>query len=232
MSEPIWRLSQRRLSSGRVPCAAASEIDPGAEFRIEMLGAAEGSLRFLTAIERQLERVQTGWGKFPKATSIALALAVFVPTVGVPTYDFYFGDHGLPPADRQRIDELIKIAHSAPGFDAPRRQMFKTLDRDQKITGVGVASGARTTPIIIVPRNQFAEHSGLFQLSAEQVPDERTLDLTLEVTLVSANFENAPRKWLFRQQGMETFSAIMRDKRFLKALIGAKFAKDYGLTFR
>lgn len=197
--------------------AAAQAIEPGALVRIEMLGATTGSLRWLTAIERQLEQIHRGWGRFPRLTQLGIALSIFVPTVGIPTYDFYFGDHGLPKADRERIDHLIALGSKAPGVETPKRHMFNALGRDPKITGVGVAPNPTADPTLIIPSNQFAEHGGLFQL--QELPDEeRTVWPTLDVELLSAHLANAPRAWTFQQEGLAPFTAIMKDKHFLNAL--------------
>jgi hypothetical protein len=74
--------------------AAALELDPGAQIRIEFVDAVESSLR-LNAIfdwlEKQLEQIHVGSGRYPRLRKLAIALAIFIPVTGYPTYDFYFG---------------------------------------------------------------------------------------------------------------------------------------------
>lgn len=135
--------------------AAAAEVEPGTAVRVELVGAIGGSLRYLVLIERQLEKVHDGWGRFPRITQLGIALAIFIPTAGYPTYDFYFGDRGLPQQDRERLDKVIAMARDAPGIDAPRQEMFRILQCDPKITGVGIAPTAKASPAIIVPSSQF-----------------------------------------------------------------------------
>jgi hypothetical protein len=182
-----------------------------------MLGATVGSLRWLAAIERGLEAVHSGFGRYPRLVQLGIALAVFVPVSGIPTYHFYFGDHGLPDEDRERLDEVIALARSAPGVEEPRRKMFSALEADPKITGVGVGSGATGKPPFIIPSNQFAEHGGLF-LPQEPPELERTVWPILDVELVTAHLSNSARTWTFKQEGLPPFGAIMKDKRFLDAL--------------
>ena len=57
--------------------AAALELDPGAQIRIEFVDAVESSLR-LNAIfdwlEKQLEQIQVGSGRYPRLRKLAIAL--------------------------------------------------------------------------------------------------------------------------------------------------------------
>ena len=198
--------------------AAASAIDPEAEIRLELIGANKGSMRVLTAIERRVQRLQDGWTKWPLTVRLGLGLAVFITTTGYPTYEHYFGDEGFSELEKKELSEIVAKAQSAPGFDMPKRQMFKAVEKDRKIVGVGVASGAEEPPKLIVPRSQFAERSGLWELQSDAQDRQRIVGLTLDVVLVAAQFENAPRSWTFRQEGLPPFTAIMKDKRFLDAM--------------
>ncbi|MGE8940761.1 hypothetical protein ACO2I3_02500 [Leptospira interrogans] len=93
--------------------AAAREIDPTAEIRVELVDAVESSLRLNTILdwaESTLERIEVGSGKYPRLKRLAIALAVFLPTVGHPTYEFYFGNDvaALTQEDRRRLDQLLE----------------------------------------------------------------------------------------------------------------------------
>ena len=94
--------------------AAARELDPEAKIKLEFVDAQDGSLRLnvlLEWAEEHVKRVQDGWGKYPRLVRLALALAVFVPTVGYPTYDFYFGDEptfAISAEDWERLEGMIE----------------------------------------------------------------------------------------------------------------------------
>jgi hypothetical protein len=90
--------------------AAALELDPEAQIRIEFVDADDRSLRLnliLEWLEKHLERIQVGSGRYPRLRKLAIALVIFIPTVGYPTYDFYFGDktHPLGAEDRRLMEE-------------------------------------------------------------------------------------------------------------------------------
>ncbi len=202
--------------------AAALEIEPEAQIRVELLDAKESSLRLnviLDWIEAQLARLDDGSSRYWRLKKLAIAIAIFVPTVGYPTYDFYFGDPpvvSLSEEDRLLLDELIEQISDIPVVEAQRRKFFRVLERDPVITSVGVAEGHDNRPAILVPSTEFAERGGLWD--AEEDDQERTLRPVLDVTLISPTLLRRPRAWTFQPEGLPEFSAIMRDKRFLAAL--------------
>lgn len=203
--------------------AAAREIDPNAQIRVELLNADESSLRLnaiLDWIEAQLTRIDEGAGPRWRLRKLAIALAIFVPTVGVPTYDFYFGDHkpAISAEDRQLLHELLDRLKKNPEVGAHRQKFFKTIERDKTITGAGVSEGRREKPIILVPRDQFAEQSGVWQILASDDDQERTTYPVIDTTLVSPVLVPTPRAWVFQPLGLPEFTATMRDKKFLAAL--------------
>jgi len=202
--------------------AAMAAIDPQADFRIEMIGQRDGSLWVFAKIGKVLARALDGWDKLPRAQRIAIAFAIFVATTGYPTYDFYFGDHGFSDRQKEELREIIQQAKSAPGFEDHKQKMFKIAERDSSIKALGVAAGFKSKPDISVPRDQFPEFGGLWAVQVhEQSPTQRILTPELDVILVAAQFENAPRAWTFRQEGLPSFRAIMKDKAFLNALESA-----------
>jgi hypothetical protein len=202
--------------------AAANEIEPNAEIRVELIDAAESSLRLNTIldwVEAQLARVDEGAGKYWRIKKLAIGLAIFLPTVGYPTYDFYFGDPptvSLSDEDRKLLNELLEHTRSAPGVEEKRRAFFRTVERDPSISSVRVAEGRSEPSAILVPSEEFAERGGLWALQEEE--QERTLYPVLDVTLVAPRLVARPRSWVFQQEGMPEFSATMRDRTFLAAL--------------
>jgi hypothetical protein len=143
---------------------------------------------------------------------------VVVPITAKPTRDYWTGHDGFSEKQKKELNEIVDKART-PTVQSQQRQIYRTLQRDTNITGVG--TGVPTTlwkPKVLVPSNQFAEADGLFA-PQEEVPKERVLTPTLDVILVSPQLENAPRAWTFRQEGIPgSFRAIMKDKRFLAAL--------------
>ena len=204
--------------------AAARVMDPDHEYRVTLVEAKVGSSNWLAKVEKPaptqaLERFSKGWKATPIIFRVALGLIIVWPFTVKPSVEYFAQLFGLSDADRAHAESLAEKAGDAPTVDAPRRKMFRTLKRDPRITGVG--SGVPTTPDwkppVMVPSDHFPEAEGLFQIKGPD-PEERTLGMTLDVWLVSPQLENAPRSWAFRQEGLPTFRAIMRDRRFLAAL--------------
>lgn len=212
--------------------SAAREIDPAANIRIELIDADEGSLRLNTILqwaEAQLERIDAGGGQYPRLKKLAIALAIFVPTTGIPTYLKYFGatptielkdqDRKLIEENNRLLNELIGRAQKNPDVGIRKQNFFKTIERDPSITGAGISEGSKIEPIVMIPSDQFAENGGLWAIApAVSEADERTVHPVLDVTLVSATLLPTPRPWRFRPDGLPEFNAVMRDEAFLSAL--------------
>lgn len=201
--------------------AAAREIDPSAEIKVEFVDATEGSLSLNTMLEwaeGHLERIEKGSGKYWRVKRLAIAAAVFVVVTGIPTYQHYVGHEtvDLSDEDRERIDELIKLVGDKPLVEESRRKFFQAIEKDQSIQAVGVTETPGTRPIHLIPSSQFAELGGLWL--PEEENEQRTIWPILDVTLISPVLMNKPRVWRFRPDGLPEFSAKMRDERFLAAL--------------
>jgi len=201
--------------------AAAREIEPSAQIRVELINAAESSLRLnaiLDWLEAQLARIDEGSGKHWRLKKLAIALAIFVPTVGYPTYEFYLGDKSFTSEDRKTLHELLDTVKKNPEIGVHRQNFFKAIERDRSITSTGVSEGHHDRPVIEVPRDQFAERTGVWQILSED-EQERTTRTIVDVLLVAPTLVPTPRAWIFQLlEGLPEFSAIMKDKRFLSAL--------------
>jgi len=187
--------------------AAAREIEPGAQIHIGLVDADESSLRLNTILdwaESQLDRIDKGGGRHPRLKKLAVALAIFGATTGVETYRIYFAPEravSLREDDRKLIEEnshmlheLIERTQKNPEVGVRRQKFFKTLERDQSITGAGISEGPRIDPIVMIPSNQFAEKSGLWAIAEDNPePGERTIHPIVDVTLVAPTLLPIPR---------------------------------------
>jgi len=205
--------------------AAAREIDPDTNIKVELLDAEEGSLRLNTILEwmeSQVARIQDGSGKYPRLKKMAIAAAVFVPLTGYPTYDFYFGDHAveLSQEDRQRLDDFIAITKGKPSIERPAQEFFRALEQDPSIKGVGVTESKDERPRTIIPSSEFPERSGLWSTPQVDIVDQkRTSYPIVDVTLISPVLVRKKLAWKFQPDGgMPAFTAKMSDERFLEAL--------------
>lgn len=212
--------------------AAAREIDPGSQVHIGLIDASEGSLKIRTVlkfVESHLERIDKGSSEYPRLRKLALALAIFVPTTGAQTYSYYFPptqelalkaeDRALLEENNKMLRELLEKTQKSPEVEARRQKFFQTLARDTSITGAGLSEGPKEPPIILIPSTQFAEKIGLWAIVAqEDEAEERTIYPVIDVTLVSPTLLPIPRAWRFQPEGLDEFSATMRDSLFLAAL--------------
>jgi hypothetical protein len=204
--------------------AAAQNLYPDDQIRVTLIAAEHGSSNWMAKIEhssinRGAEKVHAKWKAIPLIVRVGIGLVVVVPVTAKPTWEYWTGNEGFSEKQKQELKDIIDQARTPP-VESQQKKIYKTLQRDPKITGVGtgVPTGPRWKPEKLVPANQFAEADGLFTLQEEQ-PSERTLTPTLDVILVSPQLENAPRTWTFRQEGIQgTIKAIMKDKQFLAAL--------------
>ncbi len=223
--------------------AAAQILYPGEDIRVELIAAERGSSKWLARIERSklnqsLERAKRGWQALPLIVRIALGLVVVVPVTAVPTYEYWTDTEGFSDQQKRELKEIIEQVQGRPTVEAPKRKMYRTLQRDTKIVGVGtgVPDSPNWRPSVLVPANQFAEADGLFSIQ-EQDTREQVLTSVLDVIVVAPTLENAERVWIFRQEGIPgRFSAIMKDRRFLAALnrkaVREQFRTDIRMTIR
>jgi hypothetical protein len=200
--------------------AAARDIDPNAHIRIELIDAVESSIRLNTVLEwleAQLSRIDEGSGKYWRLRKVAIALAIFVPTVGYPTWDFYFGHDKFTVEDRKALHELLDQVKKNPEVGAHRQKFFNKVERDHSITVVGVSEGHGEKPMVEVPRDQFAERTGVWQILSDD-EGSRTTYPVVDVILVSPVLIPTPRSWRFQTEGLPEFNATMKDRKFLAAL--------------
>jgi len=202
--------------------AAVKELDAATNIRVEYISADEGSLRLNALLEwfaEQLENFEEGKSRKWRLYRLLLALVVFVPVGGYPTYDFYFGDHAQPLAeeDRKRLDELAELLRKSESVEAPKRKFYRTLERDPAITAVGIAPNRKEKPAFLIPSNQFAEMGGLWQLE-DATETERVTRPVLDVVLIRPALVHTPRSWTFKPDGLPEFEAVMRDQRVLSAI--------------
>lgn len=217
--------------------AAAVVVDPNCEYRISLVAARPGSSNWIARIERSKinhasERLTRGWKKVPAILRIGIGLAVVIPTTAKPTYDYWLGDDGFSETQLKQLKDIHSAAENDDAVKAHKKAMYKATLRDKKITGIGtgIPTSEDWKPTAMVPANQFAEAEGLFEAQRE-VDDERTVSQTLDVILVTPRLENAPRVWVFRQEGLAgTISATMKDKAFLAALERSAVRESFRLN--
>lgn len=206
--------------------AAAIAVDPDFDYRVRFVAAEPGSSKWLAKIERSkinqaAKDIASGWEQLPLVLRLSLALVVVIPTTAVPTWEYWLGDQEFSESQIQQLEELFEKAQSNPEVQERRQSIYREVQKDRNIIGLGggLPDDKAWRPKNLIPSSQFAEADGLFQLQEVIREDERTIYQVLDVILVTPRLVNAPRSWVFRQEGLPgTFNAEMKDVSFLKAL--------------
>lgn len=223
--------AQVALALGAAIRDAAFIMDPSIKVRIELLSGTEGSFSFNTFIKsinpkdlltkknlKALAVLCVAWFvthsldyAFDKGADIATALieAHFSHTQETP---------GLSEQDKQDIARQVALLLEKNIASDKVQAIYRVLNSDSSISGVGASTRHSERPQNIVPRTEFPSRSGL-QKTSEQQTYSRTKDHEMVLTLISpVLLDESPRRWRFSSPGGE-FGASMKDEKFLKSLI-------------
>lgn len=202
--------------------ALAADLAPGAVVRVELVSGTAGSLSLnslIKALGLQIDR--------EKLKNIALALAAYI---ALETRDYTFGrvldwlTDKEPEAARNLTDEDVKaIAKALQSEPAqrPMRQVFKEVERDGAIRGVGVTDTPGARPALVIPRAAFPERAGM--VVQEQTSTKRIVPLRIPVVLVSPVLVEGDRRWKFQGPSGE-FGASVKDATFIQSVLSGTTA--------
>jgi hypothetical protein len=199
-------------------------ISPTERVIIEMVGVKEGSTRFpqlLKFIDSQFANVHLAWSEYPYLKSMVAGSAHTLYTAVVAasvTLALQPKEQivRLSDVDRALLEPLKAIAAADPAVKDASTRFYRTLENEQAITGVGVSENWIDRPAFIVPRSEFAERGGLWEIEADE-SEGRTQRETWEVVLLRPSLVSRPQPWQFSRGGLK-FSAQMIDAQFLLAL--------------
>lgn len=205
-------------------------VDPGVTVEVEIVDGDRSSLWLNTLLrlcEAKLEQVEEGGAKFPRLWALARGLAIIIVStpIAITAEDVWRRVIGENPqvvelSEDTKADliERFKLALKPDVAEEQKKQFFRALESDPRITGVGVANEPRSTPPPqVTSRDIFSQYVRTSTVD-ERTEGVRTRTETIEVTLVSPVLENAERSWRFRMPGLPEFGAVMRDREFLAAI--------------
>lgn len=207
---------------------AAQTLDPLNELRIGLLSAEPGSLRLRTVLDFFETKIigppADFLTPFPRIKRAARQLAI-ATTIGIPTgVAIVVAEHTLYPepprslpteahsdfrADQEKIKEEPKVGNKVKAF-------YKTIEQDKAITGVSVREGTTLEPLLTVPREEFAQRSGLWAPQDSPAPS-RPQRAVWDVVVTHPALLSKPKPWRFLRDGLP-FSATMSDEQFLAAV--------------
>ncbi|WP_267386511.1 hypothetical protein [Sphingomonas sp. GC_Shp_3] len=198
-------------------------FDPFSEVRVELESGSRGSLGLNALIKRVkgFAGSHPGWTAFLAGALLQVGGDVRAWTVGEIMTLLKGGD---APAEVQHLsdDEHHRIAEEVvrqlnnPTVRESSRQIFREVQKDPAIKGVGVTSTPGKIPDFIVPRELFEYARG--EHIAEIITPKSRVELEeLRVTVKKLRLEAVVSSWRFQYGSLPEFSAEMRDKDFLRA---------------
>lgn len=203
-------VSKASLSFIAIVQALAKDIDPDATISIELVSGTEGSLGVNT-----LAKVREAAKKANQTASLvvdglkrrrihwlALYVAFRIINNGVDwtqdkVIDWLASDEVPEDVQTLSMEERRAIAQDIISqirndiAETPVKSLYRDLDRDNKVVGVGVTYRAKTIPTKIVPKSQFSEIAETTTFSEGQI---RTVTSRIGATLISPVLTDGHRR--------------------------------------
>lgn len=200
----------------------AFQLDPSVEIRIEFASGTPGSLS-LNSLIRLLGKLKDD---HPLAAGIAAgALTWFGGEAG----SYAFGKladqvteaepEGAKPATKEDVAAMAeRVERALAGSTASPKvqEVYRTLERDPAIKGVGATVVPGQRPTVIVPRSEFRARGGGEPTERTTTHRDRTEDV--HVVLVSPVLLPGERRWKFRGPQGE-FGAPVKDSEFIERVL-------------
>jgi hypothetical protein len=219
-------VAQAALAFARAIKEVAFIIDPSLEIHVGLESGTEGSL----SLNSWIKNLKNSKGE--KVTLRAIALVVlswFALQTAEWTYqqveEHLFGDkshaeHFSPEQKKELTDIFLKA--TAEKAAAPQVQrVYRALEQDGAIKGVGASQTKGVKPAVIVPRDQFAVRGG-HSLSEEHGITRRVRTERTSITLISpVLLEGTKRRWKFHSSAGE-FGASVMDGDFLDSIVAGR----------
>jgi hypothetical protein len=203
-------------------------VDPSVNVTVELVSGTEGSLG-LNACIKAVSKLAS---QQPKISTIVItSLTWFTLQTAAYSYekvlDWLTGQNAPAVVRGLTHDEIVEIARevakaAADNVAAPQRQqVFRELEKDHSIVGVGATQTAGTRPSLIIPRSDFSRRAGQTVATTEDVKRRMTA-ARLDVILVSPTLKDAERSWKFQIGSLPEFGATMKDHGFLNAFAAGR----------
>jgi hypothetical protein len=200
-------------------------LDPSIEVRIELSSGTEGSLS-INSIIRSLKEKATD----PEILrTIVVVITLWLAKEGL-SWGYHellgkiFGPHEitLSDADAKKIAEKVKQMLDSGVAKPQVQRIYRDLERDPAVKGVGVSTKPGTRPHEIVPRSEFSTRGG-YQTLEETTIHRREKTDRETVTLISPVLLPGTRRWRFSSREGE-FGAPIQDETFLENLLSGTTA--------
>jgi hypothetical protein len=204
-------------------------VDPSIEVRVELASGTEGSL----SLNSWIKKIRGTAGIRSDLRTIAISVAAwFALQTASYTYqailDYLRGDDA-PLETRQMTEkELAQLATqivdrlNANIARQQRQVIYRELERETAVKGVGVSLRLGVRPTYIVPRREFPLTTG--SIVEEPATAKRKSITRMNVVVISPTLKGTPRSWRFQYSNLPEFGATMKDQAFLKAIEDGRIA--------
>jgi len=203
-------------------------LDPSIEIRIEFVSGTEGSLSLNNVLRTIADKATD-----PETLRTIVVVVVLWFAKEGASYGFQKGMDlvvgSAPITQKLSEDDIAKIADRVKfvidGGVAKQQveQVYRELERDTAIKGVGATPLPSKRPDSIVPREEFSTRSGDINGSVEVLPDRRERVSEEVLTLISPVLLPGSRRWRFSSREGE-FGAPIQDQEFLDNLLSGTIA--------
>jgi hypothetical protein len=126
----------------------------------------------------------------------------------------------LSDEDIKRITDALQNTLDGKIAKTPMQHLYREIERDTAIKGVGATIVPGVKPADIVPRHQFPERSG--EAIDENQPQKRTRTTNERITLISPVLLPKDRAWKFYLPSIGEFGARIKDEKFLASLLAGR----------
>jgi hypothetical protein len=207
-------------------------VDPSIEIRLELESGTEGSLSLNSIIKsvsgREIDPLVLKSVLYAMITWLVLEVGASVLSLSIEK--ILTEQEQISEQDVDRIANRVRELLEGKVGEKQVREIFKQLDKDPSVKGVGVGSKKGARPKVIVPRKDFESRITLPSL---ETPEQRNRDRSERMTLllISPVLQNNHNKWRFlSKDGM--VSADISDEEFLSKVITgeAKIPLKAGIT--
>lgn len=202
---------------------AAYIYDPSMAVRIELVSGTDGSLS-LNSIIKALN--PKDWTTKTRLIALATtALIWFRSETGRWLFDEVMSDiighhTELSSEDRTEIAKLVADALEKKVAQQQVQQVYRELETDRSVRGVGATREPGQRPDDIVPRSEFAERGGSATFESSEII-QQTRRSRQRVTVIRPVLETGRGAWQFSGSSGRFFAPV-RDQRFLDDLLNGR----------
>jgi hypothetical protein len=197
-------------------------LDPSLDVRVEYVSGTKGSAT--------IDSIVKAFSKVAKEHPFIVAPLVAIATAFAMAPANHLGEDlteyvleqvghedGMSDADAQKIAEKVVAVQRNQVAQEHKREMYRQLEREPAIKGVGATPIPTERPAKIVTRPEFGTRADMGRIE-ESTTDSRTIwKYDYPVVLVRPVLKAEERRWRF-QHGDREFSATMKDKEFLDVI--------------